>query len=177
MSAVSSLGKNKGLRDSIKKVLVSSSKKMGVKALDPRLVDLVVDSFVITLELVKDAGEGKLKNPKALLPYLAAKGIIFANLSGKKQAECAAAIAGFITTLIGSSVLIPLGPPGWTALVGLALIDIIDSIDKCHYIYEERMIADAVAKQQQISASLVRQCMPKLSEFEELEKLLNLDTL
>lgn len=103
---------------------------------------------------------------------MAAKGIVFANLSGQKQAECAAAIAGLVTTLIGSSALIPFGPPGWTALVGLALIDIIDTADKCHFVYEDRMIAAVVAKQKQISASLVRQCMPELSKFEELEKLL-----
>lgn len=168
MSAITAIGKNKALRQTLQKAIVNASKKLGMKALEPRMVDLIADSFVASLELLKDAGAGKLKNPKSLMPYLVAKGIIFANLSGKQQAECGAAIAGLITTIIASPALVGFGPAGWVALVGFTIIDLIEVGNKCEFIYEHYHIDKAVQKQQLLS-SVELQPFPSLADFQNLD--------
>lgn len=45
MSAITAIGKNKALRQTLQKAIVNASKKLGMKALEPRMVDLIADQY------------------------------------------------------------------------------------------------------------------------------------
>lgn len=153
------------LRESIKKVIIHFTKNQPNAKLDPRTLEMLVDIFVATIELMQDVGAGKLNNPKGLIPYLTAKGIVFANLTGKQQAQCGASIASLILGISTTGpVLLGAGPAGWVALVGLTLIDGLDIGDKCYFIYENYKIEKAVEKQRELSAIKLKP-MPGYDEF------------